>query len=259
MAPIYVINLLVSDLVQLCCMIIWLTKAKAERLSDITCFLYVFSLMTSVCFMVCVALERYVSGRPPSRRPCPAVSYHVSVCGRYLVISQPLWYRFRRTIHFSVVVCLAAWALSLVTILSISLASDFMYPAIVLCIVLLLPFPVLVFSLVGSLKALSSSISVPSKEKRRIVGVLVLVLLNYTLLFLPTIVLSFCRRYDSVLHGVSFTLIQFSPLANLVLYVFLRKGTMDHLPCLSAWRMTTTRLSVDSRLALGRSTKESNT
>lgn len=58
-APIYVINLLCSDLIQVCCMIIWVTKIKNEQLIRVTCFIYVFGLLTSVCFMVCVALERY--------------------------------------------------------------------------------------------------------------------------------------------------------------------------------------------------------
>lgn len=58
-APIYVINLLCSDLIQVCCMIIWVTKIQAQQLNNVTCFIYVFGLLTSVCFMVCVALERY--------------------------------------------------------------------------------------------------------------------------------------------------------------------------------------------------------
>ncbi|KAK2824663.1 hypothetical protein Q5P01_021838 [Channa striata] len=66
-APIYVINLLISDLIQLCCMVIWVTKIKAQQLNNVTCFVYIFSLLTSVGLMVCVSLERY------------------------LVISQPLW------------------------------------------------------------------------------------------------------------------------------------------------------------------------
>lgn len=149
-------------------------------------------------------------------------------------------------------ICVIAWTLSLVTILFISLASDFIYPVLLFSIFLLVPFPVLVFSLVGTLKSLSTSISVHSREKKRIVGVLVLVLLNYTLLFLPTIILSFCRRYHSVLHGTAFTLIHFSPLANLVLYVFMRKGTIEHLPCGWKMRNLNNRSSVDSRLSLGR-------
>ncbi|XP_026209536.1 ovarian cancer G-protein coupled receptor 1-like [Anabas testudineus] len=227
-APIYVINLLCSDLIQLCCMIIWVTQTKSQQLNNITCFIYVFGVLTSVCFMVCVAMERY------------------------LVISQPLWYRFRRTIRVSLVVCVIVWTLSLVTILFISLAPDFIYSIILFSIFLLLPFPVLVFSLVGTLKSLSASIAVHSREKQRIVGVLILVLLNYTLLFLPTIILSFCRTFNSLLHGTSFTLIQFSPLANLVLYVFMRKGTIDHLPCGWKIRNRNNRSSVDSRLSLGR-------
>lgn len=174
------------------------------------------------------------------------------LCCRYLVISQPLWYRFRRTIRVSLVVCVIVWTLSLVTILFISLAPDFIYSIILFSIFLLLPFPVLVFSLVGTLKSLSASIAVHSREKQRIVGVLILVLLNYTLLFLPTIILSFCRTFNSLLHGTSFTLIQFSPLANLVLYVFMRKGTIDHLPCGWKIRNRNNRSSVDSRLSLGR-------
>ncbi|KAL7383884.1 hypothetical protein ABVT39_019927 [Epinephelus coioides] len=109
-APIYVINLLISDLIQLCCTIVWLEKPEDWKKYNIF-YIYFFGVMASACFMVCIALERF------------------------LVIVFPLWYRFRRTIKTSV----------------------------------------LVF---------------PPDEKRRIVGVLVLVLLLYTLLFLPSIIWS---------------------------------------------------------------------
>lgn len=148
------------------------------------------------------------------------------IFNRYLIIAWPLWYRFKRTIKVSVVVCILVWSICLVIILIVSLESAYFYPFILLTIFLLLPFPLLVFSLVGTLKALSASISVQTEEKRHIVGILVLVLLNYTLMFLPTILLSYCRD-ASFLHGVSFTLIQLNPLADLVLYVFMRRGTMD--------------------------------
>ncbi|XP_047458574.1 G-protein coupled receptor 4-like [Mugil cephalus] len=222
--PIYVINLLISDLIQLCCMIVWVTKINSRRSYNITYFIYVFGLLTSVGFMVCVALERY------------------------LIIAWPLWYRFKRTIKVSVVVCVLVWTISFVTILVVSLANDFIYPFILLTISLLLPFPLLVFSLAGTLKALSASISVSSEDKRRIVGVLVLVLLNYTLMFLPTIILSYCRRDDSALHSVSFTLIQLSPLADLILYVFMRKGGIEKL--LSVCKMDVIRSSLGGRFLL---------
>lgn len=61
---------------------------------------------------------------------------------------------------------------------------------IITAVFLLLPFPFFVFFLAGTLKALSTAIKVAADEKRRIVAVLVVVLLIYTLLFLPIIV--FC-------------------------------------------------------------------
>ncbi|KAL7383805.1 hypothetical protein ABVT39_018017 [Epinephelus coioides] len=87
--PIYVINLLITDLIQLCCMIAWVLPEDwilpwAELISYI---MYFSCLVTSIGFMVCIALKRY------------------------LVIACPLWYRFRRTIKVSVLVCVVVWAL----------------------------------------------------------------------------------------------------------------------------------------------------
>ncbi|KAI3363504.1 hypothetical protein L3Q82_012102 [Scortum barcoo] len=85
--PIYVINLLISDLIQLCCMIIQVARPMDWILNEVFYFLYFCALTSSVGFMVCVAMERY------------------------LVVAWPLWYRFRRTIKSSVVVCVVVWAL----------------------------------------------------------------------------------------------------------------------------------------------------
>ncbi|XP_036980668.1 G-protein coupled receptor 4-like [Acanthopagrus latus] len=73
-APIYVINLLISDLIQLCCLIIWVAEEGGSIIYEIGSSLYDVGLMASVGFMVCVALERY------------------------LVIARPLWYSFKRAI-----------------------------------------------------------------------------------------------------------------------------------------------------------------
>ncbi|XP_034538116.1 G-protein coupled receptor 4-like isoform X2 [Notolabrus celidotus] len=77
-APIYVINLLISDLIQLCCMIIWQAPLKLQDLWYIL-KIYFIAMLASVGFMVCLALERYA------------------------VIAHPLWYRFQRTIKMTVV------------------------------------------------------------------------------------------------------------------------------------------------------------
>ncbi|XP_045921153.1 G-protein coupled receptor 4-like [Micropterus dolomieu] len=196
-APIYVINLLITDLLQLCYMIVEAAKPENVKTSDIVKYIFYPGLFASVYFMVCIALERY------------------------LVIAHPLWYRYRRTIKTSVVVCVLVWVLTLYF--------WHVYMAHIFAVLLLLPFPLFIFFLVGTLKTLSASISVPSDEKRRIVGILVLVLLIYTLLFLPTIIWYLGIYYDKTLSELSFMFLKLSPLADLVLYVFMRKGTMDKL------------------------------
>ncbi|XP_078141510.1 uncharacterized protein LOC139910367 [Centroberyx gerrardi] len=213
-APIYVINLLVSDLIQLCFMVVRLEAPWS--IIDIMIYIYFSGLMASVGFMVCVALERY------------------------LVIACPLWYHFRRNIKVSLVVSFMVWAFSIAHLIIIHFIYT-LFPYILFSISLLLPFPLLIFFLAGTLKALSVSISVPPEEKRQIVGVLVLVLLNYTLLFLPLIItfLATGSSTEPIHPNLSLIFVQFSPLVDLVLYVFMRKGAVDKLlACLCRCRMT---------------------
>ncbi|XP_030296648.1 C-C chemokine receptor type 2-like [Sparus aurata] len=195
--PIYVINLLITDLIQLCSMIAWLTRDKNQTAYNYCFKTYKHCMGVSVGFMVCVAMERY------------------------LVIAHPLWYRFRRTIKSSVAICVVVWVLPI---------SFFWYP---ICVpyFLLLPFPFLIFFLVGTVKALSASISVPSDEKRRIVGILVLVLLIYTLLFLPLIILVLIvgDKHDDIIASPASLPVQLCPLADLLLYVFMKKGIIEKL------------------------------
>ncbi|XP_051236598.1 G-protein coupled receptor 4-like [Dicentrarchus labrax] len=205
-APIYVINLFISDLIQLCCLIVWVALPEDQKIFNILLLIADCCLLASVGFMVCIALERY------------------------LVITFPLWYRFRRTIKTSVVVCIVVWVIPLFVNLPFISLDDVNVEFIICGVFLLLPFPLLIFFLGGTLKALSAS-RVPSDEKRRIVGVLVLVLLIYTLLFLPSIIrlLTEETRRCFTLDIVSSVFLWLNPLADLVLYVFMRKGTIDKL------------------------------
>ncbi|XP_073337571.1 uncharacterized protein [Pagrus major] len=197
-APISVINLLISDLIQLCCLIVVVAGEEESIIFKFGFYLYDVGLMASVGFMVCVALERY------------------------LVIARPLWYSFERTIKTPVVVCIVVWVLP-VFISPIFWINDKVY-YIIVATYLLLPLPLFIFSLVGTIKALSAS-RVPSDEKRRIVGILVLVVLIYILLFMPTVIWQLGDV--NITSDLSFLLVQLSPLADLFLYVFMRKGTID--------------------------------
>ncbi|XP_030298084.1 G-protein coupled receptor 4-like [Sparus aurata] len=203
-APIYIINLLISDLIQLCCMIVWV--AQNNGIPKIGLFPYTVSLTVSAGFMVCIALERY------------------------LVIACPLWYRFRRNIKTSLFVCVVVWVHILVCLISADFLRDIIVSKVVYGCLFFLPFPLIIFSLVGTLRALSVS-RVPSDEKRRIVGILVLVLLIYTLLFMPNIIFHLAKTQMSkyTLSDLSSVFVRFCPLADSFLYVFMRKGTIDKL------------------------------
>ncbi|KAG8000307.1 G-protein coupled receptor 4 [Nibea albiflora] len=181
-APIYVINLLITDLIQLCCMIVEVTTPEDWNIvSKTEDFIHSFSVKASVGFMVCVALERY------------------------LVVAWPLWYRFRRTIKTSVVVCVVVWIFSFLFHLIFHFLFDVVVYPTVSAIFYLLAFPLFIFFLGGTLKALSAS-TVPSDEKRRIVGVLVLVLLIYTLLFMPRIIWLLSKEKEAK-HNFTFSVL----------------------------------------------------
>ena len=57
-APIYIINLLISDIFQFCSMIIYVAKPENFIIRTIVDFTYNVGLTASVGFMVCIALER---------------------------------------------------------------------------------------------------------------------------------------------------------------------------------------------------------
>ncbi|KAM9353566.1 uncharacterized protein ABDE67_005953 [Symphorus nematophorus] len=223
-APIYVINLLISNLIQLCCVIVEVARPEIWMMSQTGYSIYHLSLVASAYFMVCIALERY------------------------LVIACPLWYSSRRNIKISVVVCVVVWALALVFVLILHFRVDIHYYSTILSLFLLLPFPLFIFFLGGTLKALSAS-RVPPDEKRRIVGILVVLLLIYTVLHLPLVIYALAAEVinNETLWNLFIVFQRLTPLADLTLYVFMRKGTIDKLlACVCCCRMDSNDISSSS-------------
>ncbi|KAM4600197.1 proteinase-activated receptor 2-like [Fundulus diaphanus] len=202
-APVYVINLLISDLIQLCCLTAW----KACEFHHIIDYSYTFAVMASVGFMVCISMERY------------------------LVIAKPLWYRFRRNIKTSLMVCAVVWTLALVCVLPLYFNIHPRVQEIICAVFLLLPLPLFIFFLVGTIRALSAAQSVPVEEKRRIVAILVVVLLIYTLLFLPNITWSMVEeaKHYQIFTSLACIGLYLSPLADLTMYFCIRKSAIDKL------------------------------
>ncbi|XP_032409399.1 G-protein coupled receptor 4-like [Xiphophorus hellerii] len=197
-SPVYIINLFISDLVQLCSRI-----PMSLSMDDvIPGFFCIWGILVSVGFMMCISVERY------------------------LVIAKAVWYKFRRNRKTSVVVCIVVWVLPLPLLLAIQFNPYMEIYGYILTFIFLLPFPLFIFFLFGTIKALSGAHRVPADEKRRIVAILVAVLLIYTILFLPIIIL-FLVDDSLTLQTVGTIGIYMSPLADTILYLLIRKSLLD--------------------------------
>ncbi|XP_030011122.1 mas-related G-protein coupled receptor member X4-like [Sphaeramia orbicularis] len=201
----YVINLFISDVIQLCCLVI-VTADPKQEIVLVCLMIYWYAEMTSINFMVCVAFERY------------------------LAIAHPLWYRFSRSVKINAVVCVVVWLLSVVLAVPMFFLYEEGIAVIMSATFHLLPFPCFIFFLVGAVRALSAAIHLNSVEKRRIIGTLVLPILTYSMLFTPFIIRHFVEEIISMkITIIIFICISLSPLANVILYVFIRRGFLDKL------------------------------
>uniref|UniRef100_A0A672MPG7 G-protein coupled receptors family 1 profile domain-containing protein n=1 Tax=Sinocyclocheilus grahami TaxID=75366 RepID=A0A672MPG7_SINGR len=205
--PVFVINLFITDFIQICFRPV-LNFCTFSVVIAFIYYIYSWCIIVNVGFMVCISVERYI------------------------MIKYPVWYRLHNTSKNLALICLLVWAIPSGIIVG--------HAFILSVFVLLMPYPLVLFSFVGSWKALSNSVAITPDEQKRILRILALVLFNYTVLFLPSIIQNIIIMFSFELglrcHGylltVSGILVYLNPLADSLLYVFLRKDANSMFPCL---------------------------
>ncbi len=204
-ASVYVINLIFSDLVQIICILLFTTKLdSAELMKAYDCF-----LIAGLYFMACVAFERY------------------------LLVSHPHWYKSHHSLKRSCFVSLITWSVPLI------------FYHLPECIACFIPYPIIIFCFVGTCRGLSHSLSLTSINRKLILGSMFLVLLTYTCLILPFVIMDFIDFYTCIdWMNMTFKkvdlflecLLYLNPLADCLLYLFMRADVgdiMKPLPCCS--------------------------
>ncbi|KAL3971675.1 zona pellucida sperm-binding protein 1 [Sarotherodon galilaeus] len=204
----YYTNLFISNLIQFSMMIIILIVQENHELTiyhSISLGILCCAVFANLDFKMCIATER---------------------C---LVITRPQWSCIRQT-KGSVLLSVLVWILSIITVP----LAVFFYVIIlaVLIFFALVPSFLFVLTLVWTLKALLAATSVPTEEKRRIVGTLVLLLLNYCVMFLPLIIFQIVAILDYYLifndiRTILMNLILFSPFMDLILVFLMWKDPID--------------------------------
>ncbi|XP_066578287.1 ovarian cancer G-protein coupled receptor 1-like [Amia ocellicauda] len=231
--PVYAINLLIADLIQVTMTPILIGRYTSKQICTWDAVHLVDGAIFNICvcasigFLVCIALERY------------------------LIVAHPLWYRCRRSLRHTRLVSLATWVVSILVV-SIKSSLENMKPAAgqvfhVVYLLTLFPVPLvlLVFSYVGSGRALCGPSALTATEKRRIRHTLALVLFIFAGIFGPHFLLylvidTFKFMEENIPQGlldcqeIALNIRCLNPLLDPFLYMFLRydfRSARDFVPC----------------------------
>ncbi|XP_049453314.1 formyl peptide receptor-related sequence 4-like [Epinephelus fuscoguttatus] len=231
-APVFAINLLLSDLIQIGITVVFIISrffdATFHPFVRARCIARLFvrlGLTSSLGFMLLISAERY------------------------LLVSCPVWYRTMNTAKLSILISVCTWIFSLAySSLDYIFLIHTRFSLLLFSIICLLPAPFLLGFFIATWKALNKSTAMrhEKKNRRRVLGVLSLVLGTYIVLFFP-----FCfrnlyyalkgdnasdkedtfRDFSSVLTSA---LVYLSPLIDALIYIFIRRDirdTVEAFPC----------------------------
>ncbi|XP_038134113.1 uncharacterized protein LOC119778806 [Cyprinodon tularosa] len=220
----YYVNLLIANLIQLITLIFIATN-NLKDLDDInsTCvIIYGANAMASLYFRVIIALER---------------------C--FFIIWPKL--QFIRQTKTSAIICILVWILCIVLFPLLI----FFYQRLIFFVFALIPSPMFIICPLGTFFSLPRATSVSPEGRRRIVGTMFLLIVNYTLTIVPPTIgfISYIPSDRYYEQQVLVTLFLLSPFIDLFLFVFMRKGPIDDfLSCLCCCKMETSAVD-DSSLS----------
>ncbi|KAI2656440.1 G-protein coupled receptor 4 [Labeo rohita] len=184
-ASVFVINLLISDLIQIVCMLLLVLEYQIIVFLGIT---LIWAGFTGPYFMTCIAVERYI------------------------LIAHPIWHRTHHSVKCLVCISLIGWLISFIVIL-INLE----------CVIIMffIYYLVIILCFIGSFRSLSHSISLTPLKKQLVLGPLFFVVMSYTFLILP---LPVCLVWFNLTNLVllSYYIYMLNPLVDCLLYVFMR-------------------------------------
>ncbi|XP_067307609.1 G-protein coupled receptor 4 [Pseudorasbora parva] len=220
-APVFVIHLILSDLIQIISMLT-LTFIQSHEMYNA----HRYSLIVGLYFMAFVAVERY------------------------LLVSHPIWYE---SCHLLKVCCVISVLIWFVPLIFADLNSDWLLKPLPRSIASLIPYPIIVLCFIGTCRGLSHATSFTPLNHKLILGSLFLLLVTYTLLILPFVILNLIRDIFST--NFRFYLFKFlrylKPLADCLLYLFLRPDVGDLLTCVQCCSRTTHSRDEPSRDSSG--------
>ncbi|XP_039889979.1 mas-related G-protein coupled receptor member B5-like [Simochromis diagramma] len=226
----YYTNLLISNLFQFSMMIIILIVKENPELAlyhYISLGIFCCAAFANLDFKMCIATER---------------------C---LVITRPQWNCIRQT-KGSVLLSVLVWILSIISGFLVAFFDMILLPEIIFFA--LVPFFLFVFTLVWTLKTLPAATSVPTEEKQRIVGILVLLLVNHCLMFLPLIIfyivpISLYFLIYIPIFLILVNLFLFNPFMDVILVFLMWKDPIDN-QLLSLCCYTAGEVAADKKLQL---------
>ncbi len=144
---------------------------------------------------------------------------------RYLLVSHPVWYKSHHSLKLLCFISVIIWFVPLIFTEIEPPYIDF--KTVPLCIACLIPYIIIILCFAGTCRGLSRSISLTALKRKIILGSLFLVLLTYTFLILPYVIMELIVEFSSYYSFNNFyrytrLLLYVNPLADCVLYLFIR-------------------------------------